>query len=194
MSSFNNYESGFANVSCKDTADLNCDVWSYLYRSAMDGCAETRKEFKIQAKEYSWLAQLAQQNIRLLADPVVLHFTCGHAITDYKTFIPVASPQPSATLNEFQDLAYRFWLSVKLCSHRQSIGVTRIRYGVKKEHIEYVRKLSDAQIRHLVAHTTAGKLELRFDSQLINGIGRADLSKEALSRIQLQCFNSSLEI
>jgi hypothetical protein len=194
MSSFHNYEGGFANVSCKDTADLNRDVWSYLYRSAMNGCAETRKEFKIQSREYLWLGQLSQQNIRLLGDPVVLHFTCGHALADYKASSSIASQQPSPALDEFQDLAYRFWLSVKLCSHRQSIGVTRIRYGIKTEHIEYVRKLSDAQIRHLVAHTTAGKLELRFDSQLINGIGRADLFKEALSRIQLQCFNSSLEI
>lgn len=194
MSTFNTSEMSIKDGSCKDLADLNYQIWSFIHHCATNGCVQNLRDFKFHSREISWLSELSFQSIINLSDPTICHFRIVFNKAEIKSALACMTSKSITSLSAQQDLAYRYFMQLKLCCHKYGNEYARARYGLNSSDLEFMLKLTDAQIRHLVTTTSCGKLTLRFDPQIINGIGKANLLIEALSRIQLQCLNSAAEI
>jgi hypothetical protein len=194
MSAFNTNELSIKDGSCKDVADLNHQIWSYIHQSATSGSLQNLRDFKFHSREISRLSELSFQTIMNLADSIVLHFRGTINQNEARCYLKSMTTKGNSELTQIQEFAYRYFMQTKLCTHKYGIGVARLRYGLSTQEIEFLINISETQLRYLVRNTSSGKLLLRFDPQVVNGIGVTDYFIEALSRIQLQCLNSAVEL
>jgi len=194
MSAFNTNELSIRDGSCKDVADLNQQIWSYIHQSATSGSLENLRAFKFHSREISRLRELSFQTIMNLSDSIVLHFRGTINQNEARSCLKSMTTKGNGELTQIQEFAYRYFMQAKLCTHKYGAGVARLRYGLSTQEIEFLINISETQLRYLVRNTSSGKLLLRFDPQIVNGIGVTDYFIEALSRIQLQCLNSAVEL